>query len=311
MCEGYEASEQWKSKHDYFRSIRAIIAWHAKDYEEALAQLRKLNDKLDPVAVYEMAVTSSVVITETHVQGGNAKALIEQAQLRLLEENWNEAGRKVAEAAQLAKDDAVVQAYLRLMSSTIEMRRKMADGKWVDLQFDEELTGWTAREGKWRRKDPSTLIGRADGKALHISYNLPIGHRFEYKGEVSIPNARYNSDNAGPSFCEAEVPLPRMRSFLVNPTKKELAMRRGLIHGEWETSEHILPQRNAFVVTVWDKSVTVRLNGEVVHRGQWLNPDEDFGKEEFIGLGGHFWYEGSDVVFRNLQVRRLTEPPTD
>jgi hypothetical protein len=138
--------------------------------------------------------------------------------------------------------------------------------EWVDLKFDKDLTGWETLRGKFRYQNNSTIAGRAESGDLAIRLLSPVGHRFEYRGEVTIPRLRFNTDNGGPLYCVSDFPVRRIRSFLIYPApnRKEIAGRRDVIFGEAVSSD-VLPGKNRLQVTVWDKTQTLRLNGTVVH----------------------------------------------
>jgi hypothetical protein len=71
------------------------------------------------------------------------------------------------------------------------------------------------------------------------------------------------------------------------------------------------PDRNQFEITLWDRKLSVKLNGDVVQRALWLREHEEFGEKESIALTGSYRGEGPDVIYSNLQLRTLLNPPDD
>jgi hypothetical protein len=313
MFEGYQSSQVYADRGPFFHSLHAVMAFHMKQYDEALAQLRKAGDRVHSGALVYGYMTHDELVENIHALGGSAGSKILEVRKLLADEEFGEAEKLIADAVKICEGEADKPA-LRLaknMAATAKLQKDLQSLEWVDLTFDEDLSGWSRFRGTWKRKDEKTVIGIPDREGLAMMLIAPVGHRLQFRGEMQISKVENVTDNTGVLLVATTKPVTRSLKFLAFPHPRQPRMYLG-----FSTEQAAIPalrlnstESNEFDVGIWDRRIISRLNGGNGKRAAWLPNNEEFGEEERIGLTGSCASETAEITFRNLQIRKLSEPP--
>jgi hypothetical protein len=312
MFVGYQSEPRQQDRLLFFTSLHAVVAYHADQPAEALELLRKTNDKFHADAVKYGNYTQEELLTNIHAEGGKAGRQVAEM-ISLMEENKiDEVQKRIDEASKIyeAENDQHALKLLKRYASMITLRKGLASHEWLDLKFDDALSGWSKAAGNWKRKDDNTVAGTPTKSGFYLKLDEAVGHRLQLRAEVQIPKTRFGTDNAGLIVAHSLNPDNRAFWSLVYPEPKDTRYYVGLTpNHEKPTAGDVRLDRNLLEVTLWDRSVQVKLNGEVIRRNEWLDEDAEFGADEHIGLGGNYNYDGPEVLFRNVRIRKLRNPP--
>ncbi len=311
LYQGYEESTHFAPQRDWVLASHAVVAWQCRQYEESLAALKRMEDveNLDSFDIRRHYVTPQAMLPEVYARGGPTGSLIERADRDHDAGNLAEAQDVLKEALEKAENDRA-KLYIKSRLTGLQVEEKLQTGDWVELIFDKDLTGWWTERGSFKQIDEKTVRGRTGLKMSKLSmlHFARVGHRFQFEADSEIHRKRDDYDSTL-IFCHANDPVYRFRTFILRPQAG-----KGMVCRDFYTSEGLFrvkanPVKNRLQVTVWDKQVAVAVNGQVVHRGTWLRPEEPFGTAERIGVGSKLEFSNAEVTYRNLRVRGLKEKP--
>lgn len=308
---GCEESAQFAPRRDWVLSCHAVVAWQCGRYDESLAALGRMDDvgNLARRDLQRQYITPRALLAEVHARGGPTGSLIDRAD-RAHDAGDLAGARDVLEEALKKADDDNARLYVKNRLAGLQVEEKLETGDWIELTFDKDLTGWWVERGRFERVDQKTVRGWTGFKNFKLSmlHFARVGHRFQFEADSEIHKKRPRRD-ATLIFCHANHPVYRFRTFILTPQTGKATLHRDFTIGhEWFPVE-ANPMKNRLQVTVWDKQVALAVNGEVIHRGTWLRPEEVFGTAERIGVGSGLSFRGAKVTYRNLRVRGLNEKP--
>ena len=311
LYQGYEESAHFASQRDWVLSCHAVVAWQCGQYDESLAALNRMKDveNLTPFDLQRHYITPRALLAEAYARGGSTGSLIDRADRDHDSGNLAEARGIFEEALEKADNDHA-RLYIKSRLAGLQVEEKLDTGDWIELTFDKDLTGWRTERGRFKQIDEKTVHGRTKFENFNLSmlHFARVGHRFQFEADSEIHKKRIDYDSTL-IFCHASHPVCRFRTFILTPQTGKATICRDFYFSEGSFTVKANPMKNRLQVTVWDKQVALAVNGQVVHRGTWLRPEEPFGTAERIGVGSKLLFSNAEVTYRNLRVRRLNEKP--
>ncbi len=197
---------------------------------------------------------------------------------------------------------------------TASWKAEFEAGDWVELSFDEDLTGWRTIDGEWERVDDGAvrMLGRGDYSQLALGVDL--GRRYELEALVAPPASPTPSFRFGlvhASNIRRSDAQRVYRSFSVHPG--DGAARCSWF---WSVRDHAAPTDTpldapiVMRVTQDEDRVRCHLADELVLDVDLVNPSS-YGEspDSRVGLGGFGVNGGLPVEFSKVRVRKL--PPRD
>jgi len=212
--------------------------------------------------------------------------------------------RKLYEAAK-DKDHPEALEYVDRRIRALIFRKKYAEGKWVPLLQDRTFSDWDQHYGNWTLDENGMLKGASasrDYGLLMVLKHSP-GPRYELEGEIAP--LRHGSIILGRA---EEV---NSRFMCVHVKKDRISLRSRFKYSANNPKKHYRKKYlNKFLIQVWDSKLTVYINGECIFFNRYIPETSWDPANGRIGIGGPFHKcVGYVVIFRNVRIRELTEPP--
>jgi hypothetical protein len=216
-------------------------------------------------------------------------------------------------AAKLSPEDRG-GPFIRGRVAELAWHRTYESGEWVNIQPDEQLTGWWPLGGQWRVDDAGRLTATfsASNQRLVCQAGF-IGRNYELSGVLEFPTDVKAAPLAGPIFAHTS-PYYSFGASLHRRTS-EVALNAGSSRMHQKRVSD-LPDRCQFLVQVREGMLTVQVNGQPVYRQHDMRDNLDIAPQRFIGVSG-FTSIGNSVRFSQLRLRKLeddgprTEPNPD
>ena len=302
---GYLAVEKGSDVIRWYKSNMAIIGWASGHYADAGKLLGELGDRFNPEVLSQYGVNPAEVIDETHVfigphaQGAtDAEALAKKGQ--------HDEALKLYEA--IARDNALdsgSRAYVGSRVADLRRRTALERNEWVEVTPAANMAGWQQVDGSWSVATNGTLVGSREGTGmLKLIWNTEPGENVEFTGDVKL---------------DRQPPAERATILLayggrVGAAGVGIRMTPGAVYlennfgGGATTIKCAYSATNRLHLLLWDKKLTVQVNGINVANRRVVNEDWIGGP----GLAFGEYYEGAghhEVRIRNIKIRRLTEAP--
>jgi hypothetical protein len=284
-----------------------MYAWGARDYTTATEAFSHSSYKYAERYLSRMGGESNIL---GEIQLGASSLSTKAEQARAL------SGREAFEDAkvlylELLADPAMDSECATLFAHTqIEKNRILAglkSGKWFGFMPPENMAGWTPEGCRWEYNEAGWLQGTPTTRYARLFCVEPIGDNFELKGELDTGGV----PRAGIIFGYSDKLGEQYSSFRMNPPNAGL-FRNIDEKGKKYLSDVSVPGTNAFHIQVWNKKVTVYLNGKQIFKNESLQPDGWGRGVGLIGLGDYYYIpDGKVMRYRNLQLRRLQRNPNN
>ncbi|QNN21488.1 hypothetical protein HED60_04105 [Planctomycetales bacterium ZRK34] len=301
----------WQGARHSIQTVRAAFAVKAENYPAAYDALMALGDERLGSTASLAHGWPQMLERVIPARGGPAGTIVLHGDTAFKRRDYNEADKLYRQASKQLPDTHAGQRYLRDQLQAIVWEQAFETGQWVDLSIAPNLAGWTVINGDWQYEPHHVLKGRVRkaNQKIVILNAARFGHRFEYEADVTIDEGnQYSLAAAGVIFAWARTPVCRFRSVVLLPNCNAMGVRRDFVIGEMFHAE--LPKMLHIRVVVFDKRVTVYINGRQLYDDQWLKPDEQFGDDEYVGFGD-YQQSRQSKFFRisNVRIRRLDAMP--
>ncbi|MBI1369813.1 MAG: hypothetical protein GC162_14300 [Planctomycetes bacterium] len=203
--------------------------------------------------------------------------------------------------------------YLHDRMQVIAWEKAYDAGERVDLSPNQDMDGWMPLEGTWGLDANGAIVGRVEEARMKVRLiNLGrFSHRFEYTGQLDLDEAAKQwVPSAAPIFGYAMKPLYRFRTVIFQPSNHKMALRRDFAFGDFIPAN--VPYSIPFRIVVFDRLVRIYIGGQLMLDTHWLNPDEVFGLDEFVGCGASSGIRHKELFrFSHLHIRKLDALPAE
>jgi tetratricopeptide (TPR) repeat protein len=220
-------------------------------------------------------------------------------------------------AVRMKNTEKRAELYLASKLKTLEQLQAFSNGEWVELTFDEELTGWQTRWGNWTYESKTSVLGHVENATQ--GYYWPLELRslskfpppYEFHAEVEslgpmamvgeglvVGNISFDGSHpARGRLCWAHSQgmgidngVPRMDGSMASPEM--------MIAGADISQRHL-------DVRVWPTSLLMLVN----RNGPYYGPNEPFSADNGVGLGARHDASQRKTRFSNVKIRRITYDP--
>lgn len=240
----------------------------------------------------------------------SAKRHQDNKNYRLATERWN----KVLEVFESMQDEIGMRCTREILQH-IQWLEAYETGDWVNLEFDEHMSGWWTHEGIWERVDQNTVQAKQDGteKETLLIADIDPGDSFEYTANVSFEGKPpYYSTLAifyyrGHRVTDGYDMMRSLSARLVY--REEGSMGWGFARTDYHTPIEI-PDDYTFKlrVIVEGDQVTGYINGQQIGKGDVPNYKPEKEPEDYrLAIGA--WAPGlsGHAVFTNIRVRKFRQ----
>jgi len=190
----------------------------------------------------------------------------------------------------------------------LRIKAGLASEEWFDVMPPADLAGWTAfdqhtyKSGRWERTEDGWLTG--SGQSARLFCNVLTGNNFEMTGEFDFSQ----TDQLSILFGHTGGIGRRYISLTMTPKGCALSWNFATA-GQITATVNLNEAVNTFNLQVWDRKVTLYINGQKVFddvelRKEWWG--SGIGQ---IGLGSYRVPADKTLRYRNLRLRRLTADP--
>ena len=296
---------RWEKQIRALHIRRAQYAWLDRQYDIARQELTQAEPVMTDYAKRYSIVGCGEFYYSSFARGGPHGDQVLEADRLFDQKRLGEADAKYQAILPLLAGDAPAEHYVRHRLKVIEIEQAFNTGQWVDLTFDKNQTGWLPTRGQWKILSPTEVQG-IEMFTMHSPQLICMartGHRLEYTGEVE-----HHAWCSAPMFCYATSPLWRFRSLFMSDKWDTAGLRRDLYYGSLIQNVPI-DKVSTFRIEVFDRATALWVNDKLIQTIHWLKPDEPYGNDEYIGVTTHDDHTGIKGRFRNLRIRKLTEPP--
>lgn len=286
-----------------FGSLLAAAAWYVDEWADVRQALDAVGDDFDPTRLIQFGGLPARAMSEAYARTGAFSAEFEAAlqQFTLHHEDDSLAAFEQL-IAKLPKDDKSLY-YARSCAAQLNVLKSLKTGKWVDLQPDAEMNGWSPLRGSWKVTEDGTVLAKPDenGIALMV-FNGNLGARYEYQVEVEQTPPLVGNVRCGPVF-EYETP----KHFMAAPVSSN-SPSVTICHeiGFWQHyPARTIDSVNTVRVQVYDDQMLVTVNDQPVRSEDRRNVPG----VAHLGLMMLFGEEKDSVQFSGIRVRKLEKPP--
>lgn len=298
-------AESGKSVHtDPYRTYLAGIAAATQHWPAAASALNKVQDRLDPEALSQLGRFEGELIGEIRAYAGPSAEKLVEADWQDLSGQHDAALAIYRELASTENPSPEAQQYLRSRLATRELEASFrASGKeWVNLRFDEDLSGWKPLKGNWRRETESTLLGEAIDGGLRIKCLADFGDQFEFRAQVEVVQ------DIGETLTNFSVTLcgengTQGHELTVYPIKSTAMIFTGFHFSNDRPALSAAPKVNLLAIRFDRGRMKAWLNDEPLYADETLGAYPDLGYNH-IALGGFYLAPPMRLRFSDLQVRR-------
>ncbi len=240
-------------------------------------------------------------------RGGPAGALIDKA---LATSEGAKAAKLFAEALTASPNDPWTQRLAATMATVTPWQQTFDDGQWVDLTFNDSLSGWTPVHGQWTGIDDRTVEAVTDASGLRMFLDLNTGRRFEVEMTIEfIHKALPRNFNAGICFAHRHEYPGVFRKILLSKDDQALYVS-SQSNIPTRIGDAAIDQAAHLRVQVDGENAKVHVNGQALYDDVWLKDRAYFEKEQELAIGGNYLgVDGYVVRFSNLRImKRQNEP---
>ena len=310
MYEGYIQNASDGGFRRGWRSSYTTVAYLAKKYTVARAQLEALNWQPGSTATSGWGIDLSLMPLEVAARTGAASNQITRAEL--LRDRWkiNEAAAIYKTAIALPGSDDRTKEFAKTRLAALELEQRLAGGEWVNfLPKDDDDPTWTVWRGKPKVLSDGSMEVQSGPGGHFIASNMRTGTFFEIKGEFDVVRSTTESFQAGIFMGLAEFESQNWYSFRIkhNPHEGDaVTYARGW--GVRQIIENPLVDKhhNTFYFRFEHGKASATLNGNEIWNG--VKPPAGISAEPaqfIVGIGAFNDSNDTVIRYRNLQIRRL------
>ena len=309
LCAAYAEREPVAYGQDatYWTAWRGVLASRTGDWALAREQFESIDWRIPrevsvamwvrPVRIREETYLYTSAIGPQVLEGEAADARGDHAAARDL----------YAAALEACPKDLAWHVRQRLAAS--EFGIALAGGDWVDILFDDDLSGWERFSGSWERYDDTTVAGNTHDNGMIMFHRHPVGPRWEIEGTIIAP---YRSSITRPALlfnARYDFGRPDFEAVAYWPLSERVALQRS--DREDERIERVVdvPQKFKFRVIVWDDQVAAWCKDELVYAGAAPGTGPRWVRGAQLGLGGLYRPSEKKVQFTDMRIRRIDERP--
>ncbi len=284
-------------------------AWQAHRYDIGRGALDKLQGKLNAQGIALTQTIGPRTLSGTYAMTGPAAADLRQAEASAAGGSYSEATETYKRIAAQTKPGDPSLPWLRGRAQELMWQQKFQAGDWVDLITpDPEMAGWYAIAGSGRSDGQSILI-QSDENWGQLICGTKFGLRWELRGQVQVlaegsqDKAAENKADGGPVLCW----ISSWRYCHLSFGQKKLGWRYDREATFWSDWPE-MPEQNSFLVSMWDGSAGVLLNGAEYLSSRKLG-EIGTRPDNRIGLSSCGLPAGAKIKVSQLQIRKLDKAP--
>ncbi|MEZ6244036.1 MAG: hypothetical protein R3B57_13450 [Phycisphaerales bacterium] len=305
----HEQRPGWRT---YAGTIAAYAAYKQGDPALGARYLREIDGEISRngaqiVAARDLGLPGLILPIGTETTRVRARAANAYESLG----KWEKAGETWGKLLDTApEDDALLRAALLDRKTTAEWKGAFEAGEWVELAFDEALTGWRTIDGTWERVDDQAVRMLQGSEYGQLALGIDLGNRYEFEAIVTPP------ESPKPTFRFGLVYASNLRRTDNNRIFRSFALHPGdgVLRCSWFWGERDLSRP---MTAPFDQPHTLRVvhdvdrvrcsfDGEQVFDSSLINPSS-MGEpdENRAGLGGFGVGGRQGVEFSHVRVRKL------
>ena len=310
----------WDHDLNYEHSILAFLEYRYNgDLEKTAMHIRACENGINDYARRKMrfddlnlvAITLPLSVEQTKPKALEAVAHEQAGNLDLAIDVWNEVYTELVEIDDIEAADALRDRLQGLRWRAAYDERS----GWIDMPFDEQMSGWIPHEGDWERVDNSTVRGTMKGSEneLLLVADLITGYWYEMEATVHHEGPLEPHLSYGINFCRGNRQSDgwdQMRFLSVRPNEQLGAFGWHYAGKDIKTE---LPPANAdgtyrIRLKLQGDRVSGYINGQLVGEGEIPNWKPDREPEIIrVGLGAFRINEGY-VDFSDIRIRKRRPP---
>ncbi len=298
---------------NFDRSMCAIMAYKAHQYQDARIQLETINFKLDPKSVDHFKEDLSQMVEKVCAFSGPAQAEIKAGEEDYLHYQTEKALKNYLMAADLAKTDPRSLPWIQHRTTLLELESALNQFEWVPFLPPTNFLGWSIERGDWKILEDGSLEVKASADGMMIKSLARIGPDFEVKGEIEFVSSSNGQYQAGVVFGYPEFKKKHWMSFRVKRTSHEgeVAYFSQHFYAPQKSVKIPILDKNQFHVQSWNNKLTSYLNGQLITEND-SPPEGAFVNEpdSLVGFGGFYDQNEFVVRYRNIMIRRLKSAPS-
>lgn len=308
------------SDYDYEHSVLAYMeSRHNRDFGKAAAHIRACKNGINPNARRKMrfddlnivSIVLPLSIDETAEMAGLALSYEVEDKYELALQEWE----RVMSFFVSANDQVAIEAIRNRIQGCKWQAAFDSRAEWVELRFDEYLSGWNAHNGKWERVDESTVRTTKNGReseALLVA-DLETGYWYELQARVRMLNSQGANSTMGINYSRGNRNTDgwdQMR-YLSTRIGRELAA----IGWNYAGNDYSIPLPEAkddgwyeYRLLIKGDVVEGYINDQLVGQGEHPNwkPEKE---PDLIRIAlGAYLLEDEIVEFTDVRVRKRRSP---
>jgi hypothetical protein len=286
---------------NYWKSVRAILAWTVGKYTESKKFFDELGDDALEAAFQEYRLERRFVLAEVRLRGGDSRDVFNKANT-LFENGQSVDALPLFTALDAAgHDDPEVHAFLLDRIAVLQWKKSFRDGDWVRLAPTRQYSGWNNKGGQWDVESDNVIkemSGLKDTWHMFLC-NFKVDEDYEIRGEVET------RCNAGIVLGWVDGGFPLLATFMIDVADKKICLNEKVYITKAESSAE-LPEKNRFLLRVADGRISASVNDKPVFTNEHLDPSAWAPLNGMVGVGcAYNKGPGNQTVFRDLQIRRL------
>ncbi|MEC9372551.1 MAG: hypothetical protein VYC34_01855 [Planctomycetota bacterium] len=299
-------------RRDDYLAMLATVHWANQEYGASWAVLQRMAGPFPPSALPTLGIAAAPddVICDSALVGGPISRQLPPVAGQHFEVRVDALRRLLVDGI----EDPIARRAVKDRLVVSERYLEMQEGAWVDLTFDDDLSGWRAHRGRWRRIDDRTVEGaaaieRAASPEIALLLDQPVGDSFELKATLDITGqTSLWRNHRNISILTDHDSFARFRAFTFYPGDSSVIISESFRN----RAKHECVADDAFQIhlKVWQDQVVVRVNGNLVYVGDDPTDETLIGNGK-IGLAAHARYILGPIRFSNVSIRILSEMPTE
>ena len=305
---------------DYEHSILAFMEYRYNgDVQKTAAHIRACENGISDNARRRMrfddlnlvAITLPLSVEQTRPEAMVAVGYEQRGELDKAIEVWEQVYQRLLTIG----DDAATDA-LRDRLQGLRWRSAYDDrAGWIDLTFDEQMSGWIQHDGRWERVDERTVRTRMKGRSDEqlLVADLITGYWYEMEASVRLDGNPGDNTSMGINFCRGSRKTDgwdQMRFISARPNEAVGAMGWHYAGKDYKAE---LPEPNEdgtyrIRLRVMGDQVEGYINDVHIGTGEIPNwkPEKEPSQIR-VGLGS-FRINASTAYFSNIRIRKRRPP---
>lgn len=292
----------------YHRTYKLAMEVKLRRYDDARKTLDAIkNEPAQPRPLSLFNLTADTVVGKVHAMTGPQRVAMLAIERRVLADpnaDVLDDLRKVATDLRAAGETGLGTEFVEVKIAEREFNQAFAAGDWVTIQPGKSLAGWTKTMGDWTTNDAGELVaaatvpsgpGRSWRNGPLLTYNGQLGERFAVRATLS-------GDAWFGGILVAGIPPRRHAGAWFGQRGQTID-----VGDLWKKDTPAIPVKESheLMIAVWDRTMTVTVDGKEMISQRPFEGDA----EPQLTLNGLYPKVGRLVIYRNVQVKKLTEQP--